>query len=71
MQNAFRYETHIGSEGKLELKVPIAPGTPVEVLVLTPGVDDFQDLVGAASASLDFWDNPWDSEDWDNACMLA
>jgi hypothetical protein len=38
---------------------------PVEVIVLSSEGED--DLVGAASTSTDFWDNPWDDEDWNNA----
>jgi len=29
--------------------------------------DDFADLTAAAQSSLDFWDNPWDDEDWNDA----
>jgi|LakMenEpi03Aug12_release.lakeMendotaPanAssembly.Ray.scaffolds.fasta_scaffold790807_2 predicted nucleotidyltransferase len=29
-----------------------------------PSVHDFDDLTAAASSSLDFWDNPFDDEDW-------
>jgi len=65
--NAFKYEKAVGPGGKLELQVPVPPGTKVEVLVLAPDNDQFRDLVGAASANLGFWDNPWDNEDWDNA----
>jgi len=30
--------------------------------------DDSPDLVQAAETSTDFWDNPWDDEDWNQAC---
>jgi hypothetical protein len=29
--------------------------------------DDFSDLVDAAASSADFWDNPLDDEDWNDA----
>jgi hypothetical protein len=64
---AFRYDTTIGPQGKVELSVPLPPGTAVEVVVLTPEEDDFHDLVDAAASSTDFWDNPMDDEDWNNA----
>ena len=66
-QNAYKFEANIGPEGKLELTVPIPEGTCVEVLVLAPEIDDFSDLVMASTSSLDFWDNPIDDEDWNNA----
>jgi hypothetical protein len=63
-QNAFKYHAEVGPGGKVEVNVPIPHGTKVEVLVLAPEKDDFSDLVNAASANLDFWDNPWDDQDW-------
>ena len=33
-----------------------------------PGSDDFADLVVAAADNLDFWNNPWDDEDWNDVC---
>jgi hypothetical protein len=66
-QNAFKYHAKVGPGGKVEVNVPIPSGTKVEVLVLAPEMDDFSDLVTAASANLDFWNNPWDDEDWNNA----
>jgi hypothetical protein len=44
-----------------------ARNTPVEVLVLGPRPDEFNDLVAAAADNLGFWDNPWDDEDWNDA----
>ena len=29
--------------------------------------DTFQNLLTAAQSSLDFWDNPFDDEDWNDA----
>ena len=65
MQSAFKTRTEVGPEGTLEVRVPLPEGTPVEVLVLGPRQDEFNDLVMAAS--LDFWDNSMDDEDWNNA----
>jgi hypothetical protein len=64
-QQAFKFETNIGPGGKVEVNLPLPPGIPVEVIVLSSEGED--DLVGAASTSTDFWDNPWDDEDWNNA----
>jgi hypothetical protein len=66
-QSAFKYQASVGVGGKVEVNVPIRPGTMVEVLVLAPDADDFTDLVSAASAGLGFWDNTWDDEDWNDA----
>jgi hypothetical protein len=64
---AYKFDTAIGPDGKLELNVPIPPGTRVEVLVLTAETDEFADLAHAASSSTEFWDNPLDDEIWNNA----
>ena len=66
-QIAFKLNADVGLDGKLELKVPVAEGTRVEILVLTPDNDEFADLVAAASSNLDFWNNRWDDEDWNDA----
>ncbi len=65
--NAYKFQTNVGPGGKVELNVPLPPGTNVEVLVFSPETGDFGDLVGAAASSTDFWDNPLDDEDWNNA----
>jgi hypothetical protein len=65
-QAAYRFETSVGPNGKVELNVPVPQGTKIEVFVLTPGPDDFSDLVAAASSSLGFWNNATDDEDWNN-----
>jgi hypothetical protein len=67
MAKAYKFAARVGPDGKLEVQVPVAPGTPVEVLVLTPDGDEFQDLVQASESSTGFWDNPLDDEDWNNA----
>jgi len=66
-QSAYRFETHVLPDGKVDVKVPMAPGTRVEVLVRTPTADEFNDLAQAATSSLEFWDNPADDEAWNNA----
>jgi len=54
-------------EGRVELYVPIPAGEYVTVVVIPESTDTFNDLVAAAESSLDFWDNPYDDEDWNNA----
>jgi hypothetical protein len=63
-QAAYKFEAEVRPEGKVELTVPLPPGTRVEVLVLAPGPDEFEDLVDAARSSTDFWDNPEDDAEW-------
>jgi hypothetical protein len=64
---AYKFDATINPQGKVEVDVPLPPGTSVEVVVLSPGADSFSDLVAAAGSSLDFWDNALDDEDWNNA----
>lgn len=66
-KSAFQFETKVGPGGKLEINVPLPLGTTVEVLVLAPETLEFSDLVEAVSTSTDFWDNPLDDGDWNNA----
>jgi hypothetical protein len=67
VQKAIKLEAVVNAEGKLEFGVPLPPGTPVEVLVLAPEDDTFEDLLQAANSSTDFWDNALDDEDWNDA----
>jgi hypothetical protein len=50
----------------VEFKVPFPPGAQVVVFVIEAAGDAFADLLQAAQSSLDFWDNPFDDEDWNN-----
>ena len=63
----FRFEADVDDGGTVTLKIPLPPGTRVEIVVLAPEIDEFSDLMQAASSSMEFWDNPWDDEDWNNA----
>ena len=66
-QTALKFETEVLRDGKLELQVPLAEGRHVTVFVVPEQPDSFSDLTYAAQSSLDFWDNPLDDEDWNNA----
>ncbi|MGD9634897.1 MAG: hypothetical protein AB7G28_18605 [Pirellulales bacterium] len=48
------------------MQLPSFVGTQVTVYVVE-SKDDDNDLMNAASSSLEFWDNPEDDEDWNNA----
>jgi hypothetical protein len=67
---AFRYETEVLDNGRLELAVPLSAGARVVVFVIEDREsqdETLNDLVAAAQTSLAFWDNPYDDEDWNNA----
>jgi hypothetical protein len=63
---AYKYEIEVQPGGKVEVTTPIPPGSKVEVLVLAPEADEFADLLGAATSSTDFWDNPIDDAEWNH-----
>jgi hypothetical protein len=65
-QTALKFDAQVQKNGQIELNVPFAPGEHVTVFVIQAG-DTFFDLMNAAQTSLDFWDNPFDDEDWNNA----
>ncbi len=65
-QTALKYDTQVKSGGHLELDVPFPAGARVTVFVIQSG-DAFNDLLMAAQSSTEFWNNPLDDEDWNNA----
>jgi hypothetical protein len=66
-QPALKFEVEVQERGHIELTVPFAPGARVTVLVIEDRDNTAEDLMAAAQSSLDFWDNPFDDEDWNNA----
>ncbi|HKI35723.1 MAG TPA: hypothetical protein VKA46_27960 [Gemmataceae bacterium] len=66
-QPALKYESQVTQDGRIDLPVPLPAGSSVVVFVVPQAEDDFSDLVSASQSSLDFWDNPVDDEDWNNA----
>ena len=66
-QAALRFETEVTGPGRIELDVPIPPGSRGVVFVVEEAEDTFADLTAAAQSSADFWDNPLDDEDWIDA----
>jgi hypothetical protein len=66
-QTALQYSVEIMEEGRLELDVPFLAGERVTVFVIREPAEDFYDLLEASESSLDFWDNPYDDEDWNEA----
>lgn len=66
-KTALTYELEVTEEGRLEVEGPFSPGDRVTIFVVKEFTDTFDDLFHAAQSSLDFWDNPFDDEDWNNA----
>lgn len=60
-QTALKYDVELNKDGQVELTVRFPAGAHVTVCVVEAG-ESFNDLVGAAQSSLDFWDNPYDDE---------
>jgi len=65
-QNALKFDVRVPKNGRIELDVPFSVGEHVTIFVVQ-NQDSFTDLLSAATSQLDFWDNPWDDEDWNNA----
>jgi hypothetical protein len=66
-QTALKYDVEVKDNGRVELTVPFPAGAHVVVFVIEGGEEPFSDLLSASKTSLDFWDNPFDDEDWNNA----
>jgi hypothetical protein len=66
-QTALKYDVRVREEGRVELHVPFPPGARVTVVVIKESDQPFDDLMKAAESSLDFWDNPFDDQDWNDA----
>ncbi len=65
-QTALKYDVQVKENGRVELDVPFPAGAHLTVFVIESG-DVFDDLMSASQTSLEFWSNPWDDEDWNNA----
>ncbi len=66
-QMVLKYDAEVRADGRIELQVPLPEGERVVVFVVPESVELFIDLTQAAQSSLDFWDNPLDDQDWNNA----
>ncbi len=65
-QTALKYDVEVQQDGRVELDVPFPAGAHVTVFVIESG-DTFDDLLAASESTLDFWNNPFDDEDWNHA----
>ncbi len=65
-QTALKYDVQVQENGRVELDVPFPAGAYLTIFVIESG-EALDDLVAASESTLDFWNNPWDDEDWNNA----
>ena len=65
-QTTLKYDIQVQEDGHVEFQVPLPVGAHVTVFVISEH-DDFDDLMSASLSSADFWDNPFDDEDWNDA----
>ena len=65
-EGPLEFDAQVSETHRIDIEVPFPSGQRVRVLVL-PADDEFSDLMQASESSLDFWDNPLDDEDWNNA----
>ncbi len=66
-QSPYRFDLEVPPNGRVEVQVPLPPGSHVTVYVVEQQQGEFDDLLAASASSLDFWNNPHDDEDWNNA----
>ena len=66
-QLPLRFDLQVPPDGRLEVQLPLPAGSHVTLYVVEKSNADFDDLLAAAMTSTDFWNNPEDDEDWNNA----
>ncbi len=62
-----RYDLEVPPNGRIEMQLPLPAGSQVTVYVVEHQPTELNDLLAASMSSTDFWDNPEDDEDWNNA----
>ena len=62
-----RYDWEVPPNGRIEVALPLPAGSHVTVYVVENSSKEFDDLLAASRSSTDFWDNPLDDEDWNDA----
>ena len=66
-QTALKYDIEVTQTGRLELPVPFQVGAHLTIFVISEQpTENFEDFLSASQSSTDFWDNPFDDEDWNH-----
>jgi len=62
-----RFELTVSADGRIEMQLPLPPAAHVTVYVVEQRERESADLLSASVSSTDFWNNPFDDEDWNDA----
>jgi hypothetical protein len=66
-QLPLRYDVEVPPDGRIEVQLPLPAASHVTIFVVEQSAAEFDDLSAASISSTDFWDNPQDDEDWNDA----
>jgi hypothetical protein len=66
-QLPLRFDMQVPPDGRVEITLPLPAGSQVTMYVFDKSDANFDDLFAASLTSTDFWNNPEDDEDWNNA----
>jgi len=66
-QLPLRYDVDVPPDGRIEVQLPLPAASHVTVYVVEKPEAELEDLAAASASSTDFWDNPQDDEDWNDA----
>ena len=66
-QPPLRFDIEVPPDGRIEVQLPLPAASHVTIYVVENSDAEFGDLVAASASSTDFWDNPEDDEDWNDA----
>jgi hypothetical protein len=62
-----RIDLEVPSDGRIEVQLPGHAGSQVSIYVFEQQDVEVEELMAAAASSTDFWENPEDDEDWNDA----
>lgn len=66
-QLPLRFDVDVPPDGRIEVQLPLPAAEHVTVYVVEQSAAEFHDLMAASVSRTDFWDNPEDDEDWNDA----
>ena len=66
-QPPLRYDIEVPPNGRIEVQLPLPAASHVTVYVVEKLEAELDEFVAASVSSTDFWDNPEDDEDWNDA----